>query len=229
MLFKALLLVLLRAATALAFLPFCFGFSWSVLREFHRTGDLVEQWLPLGGGALLGVVAFALLPKPLWLYVMGHETTHVLWTWLCGGRVRQFKISSSGGYVRVSKANFLITLAPYFFPFYPLVWSLGFLGGRWLWAWDFDSAPFYMGLGITYAFHVTLTAYVLRIRQPDIVQEGAFFSAIVIWLGNAVVLVIALPPLISHSNPLLGLVSGWEETGRLLDWAAKSVSAVASR
>lgn len=190
---------------------------------------MVEQWLPLVGGALLWVVAFALLPKPLWLYVMGHETTHVLWTWLCGGRVRQFRVSSAGGHVRVSKANSVITLAPYFFPFYPLVWALGFLVGRWLWDWQFDSPLFHMGLGITYAFHVTLTAYVLRIRQPDIVQEGAFFSAMVIWLGNATVLLIALPPLISGKNPLIGLASGWEETGHLLDWAAKTITAWASR
>ncbi len=173
------------------------------------------------GGAALWLVAFALLPKPLWAYVVGHETTHALWTLLCGGRVRSMKISPGGGHVLVSKTNPLITLAPYFFPLYSLIWVAGFCAGRFIWHWEADSPVFYAGLGLTYAFHLTLTAYVLRIRQPDIVQEGPVFSAIVIWLGNALVLLLAMPPLISGSSPLAGLMAGWEETGRLLDWCLR--------
>jgi hypothetical protein len=64
------------------------------------------------------VVIFLLLPKPMWIYVFGHELTHALWTWLFGGQVKKMKVSSAGGHVVVSKTNFVIALAPYFFPLY---------------------------------------------------------------------------------------------------------------
>ena len=62
--------------------------------------------------------------KPVYLYVWGHEAMHVLATWLCGGKVSSFKVSSAGGSVDTSKSNFFIALAPYFFPTYTLFSSL---------------------------------------------------------------------------------------------------------
>ncbi len=214
---KRVLLSLLRHLAALLTLPFCVGFSTAVLCFLQGSADLLEFWAAFGGGAALWLVTFALLPKPLWIYVLGHEATHALWTWLCGGRVKSFKVSGRGGHVNVSKTNALITLAPYFFPLYSLLWELLFWLGRWRWQWEPNSPVHHLGLGLTYAFHLTLTAYVLRIRQPDIVQEGAWFSAVSIGLGNVTVLLLALPPLVSAGTPLTGLSSGWEETGRWLD------------
>ena len=40
---------------------------------------------------------------------------------LFGGEVKQMKVSSKGGHVLISKTNFLIALAPYFFPLYAFI------------------------------------------------------------------------------------------------------------
>lgn len=57
----------------------------------------------------------------MWIYVFGHELTHALWAWVFGGKIFEMKVSSEGGVVRTDKSNFLIVLAPYFFPVYVLI------------------------------------------------------------------------------------------------------------
>ena len=44
-----------------------------------------------------------------------------MWGLLFGARPSDVRVSASGGSVRLSKSNLLITLAPYFFPFYTFV------------------------------------------------------------------------------------------------------------
>ena len=82
-------------------------------------------WVPLLAGAACWLVIFLLLPKPMWIYVFGHELTHALWTWLFGGQVKKMKVTSDGGHVVISKTNFLIALAPYFFPLYAVLVIVG--------------------------------------------------------------------------------------------------------
>ena len=55
------------------------------------------------------------------LYVFGHELTHALWVWLMGGRVSRFRVGREGGHILTDKNNFLIALAPYFFPLYSIL------------------------------------------------------------------------------------------------------------
>src|SRR5258706_4618064 len=99
-------------------------------------------WVAALSGAACWLVIYLLLPKPMWVYVFGHELTHALWTWAMGGRVKKFKASASGGHVVVTKTNFSIALGPHFFPLYALlvvavfaarqrVWNLGNFSG-WL-------------------------------------------------------------------------------------------------
>src|SRR5204862_3957731 len=97
-------------------LPVCLGATWALELVLRASGNADTVWVPMMAGAACWLVIFLLLPKPMWVYVFGHELTHALWTWLFGGRVRKFKATSEGGHVVVSKNNFLITLAPYFFP-----------------------------------------------------------------------------------------------------------------
>ncbi len=88
------------------------------------------------GGAACWLTVFLLLPKPMLVYVFGHELTHAVWTWLCGGRVKRFKASASGGHVILTKSNFLIALAPYFFPLYAVLVILIFVVGHLIWNWQ---------------------------------------------------------------------------------------------
>ena len=180
---------------AVLLLPVCIGAGsalWFVLRT-SATAETI--WVPLVAGAGCWLAIYLLLPKPMWIYVAGHEFTHAIWTWLMGGRVKKFKITSAGGHVVVTKSNFLIALAPYFFPLYALMVIAIFAGGRALWHWHAYAVWFHFFLGAAYAFHLTLTWHILKTTQSDITQHGYLFSAVVIFLGNIGLLLLAIPPL----------------------------------
>ena len=151
----------------------------------------------------------------MWLYVVGHELTHAVWTWMFGGRVKRFKAGSKGGHVVVTRTNFLISLAPYFFPFYAAVIALVFVVGHLIWDGSRLGVWFHLLLGVAYSFHVTLTAHVLRLRQTDVTQHGYLFAAVIIFLGNIAVLLISLPVLTRSAG--IGAVMAWwlDETANI--------------
>jgi hypothetical protein len=149
-------------------------------------------------------------------YVFGHELTHVLWTWLFGGRVKRFKASATGGHVVVTRINFLITLSPYFFPLYAVLVVLVLAVGSLFWSWWPYRVWFLLLLGAAYAFHVTLTWHALQTEQTDITDQGYLFSAVVIWLGNLSVLLLGLPLLtqVRHRAVLAWCVEGTADVFR---------------
>lgn len=213
-----LLRFLWRILCALALLPWCVGATWALYLVIRSSGNSSLFWVSILGGAAAWTVAFLLLPKPLWIYVVGHELTHALWTWLCGGKVKSFRATARGGEVVVSKSNVLIVLAPYFFPLYALLWAIFWWIGDSLNHWGAYQPWFHFGLGLTYAFHVTLTIHILRVRQPDLEVEGWLVSSAVIWLGNVLVLLITLPLLTGRIG--VGTALSWtiDRTGRFLLW-----------
>ncbi len=182
---------------ALLLLPVCAGAGWALWLVFAELGtaDKSTVWVALLAGAGCWLAIYLLLPKPMWAYVFGHELTHALWTWAMGGRVRKFSASSDGGQVVVTKNNFLIALAPYFFPFYAVLVLVVFAAGRLIWGWHEYDIWFHLLLGAAYAFHLTLTWHILKGSQSDITQQGILFSAVVIFLGNVTVLLLAIPAL----------------------------------
>jgi len=208
---------------AVLLLPLCVGAAQALDRVLRASaggrGELV--WIPLLAGAACWVVVFLMLPKPMWLYVVGHELTHAVWVWLFGGQVKKFKASSDGGHVVVTRNNFLIGLAPYFFPLYAVLVVLAFALGTLFWNWRQHAVWFHLFIGAAYAFHVTLTFHVLRTRQSDITQQGCLFSAVVIFLGNAAVLLLGVP-LLTERVSLLNAF-GWvlECTGQVLHRLAR--------
>src|SRR3954447_10587298 len=171
-------------------LPACFGAASALSRVVSATGNAPMFWVALIGGAACWLTVFLLLPKPMLVYVFGHELTHALWTWACGGRVKKFKASASGGHVILTKSNFLIALAPYFFPLYAVLVILFFLVGHLIWNWQHYLPWFHFFIGAAYAFHITLTWHILQTRQTDITDQGYLFSTVVIWLGNILVLLV---------------------------------------
>jgi hypothetical protein len=165
-----------------------------------QTGGADRIWLPMLAGAACWIVVFLLLPKPMWVYVFGHELTHAVWTWIFRGRVKKFKVGSEGGHIVGTKSNFLIVLAPYFFPLYAVLLTLVFVVCYAAGAWRPAYVPwFHLLLGAAYAFHLTLTWHVLRARQTDITSQGYIFSFAVIFLGNAMALLIGVTLLTGHS------------------------------
>jgi hypothetical protein len=154
----------------------------------------------------------------MWIYVFGHEFTHALWTWLFGGAVKKMKVSSSGGHVVISKTNFVIALAPYFFPFYAALVIAAFALGHWIWDWQSYLVWFHLAVGAAYAFHLTLTWHVLQTQQSDITSQGYLFSAVVIFLGNVSVMLFGIP-LLTAKVGLFNAVGWWfEDIGGVFHW-----------
>jgi hypothetical protein len=85
--------------------------------------------------------------------------------------------------VTITKSNFVITLAPYFFPLYTfaaliMYWLAVIAGVRMAAGWLVFAA------GTTYSFHILLTFIFLQADQNDIKEHGAIFSYPLIYLFN---------------------------------------------
>ena len=206
---------------AILLLPVCAGAATALWRVLHASYGADTVWVPFLAGAACWLVIFLLLPKPMWLYVFGHELTHALWAWLFGGRVKKMKVTSAGGHVVVSKTNFLIVLAPYFFPLYAVLVILAFAIGHWILDWRGYFVWFHLAVGAAYAFHVTLTWQALKTQQTDLTSQGYLFSAVIIFLGNVSVLLFGVPLLTAKVGWLNAL--GWwlEGTGEIFNRLAR--------
>lgn len=153
-------------------------------------------------GAVLWTIAFFGLPRPVLLYVFGHELTHALWVWAMGGRVSKFAVGRAGGHIVTDKHNVWIALAPYFFPLYSVLVIVAY-GGAGLFG---DITPYhrwlYSLIGATWAFHISFTLWMIPKGQTDLSYHGTFFSLVIIYLMNLLVLtlfLIAASPVKLHS------------------------------
>ena len=201
---------------AIALLPFCVGAVRALLLVLGMTHHAENLWVAAVGGAACWLAIFLLLPKPMRVYVFGHEMTHVVWTWIFGGRVKKFKTSASGGHVIVTKNNFVIALAPYFFPLYVLIIVLCFSLGHLIWGWERHLVWFHLLLGAAYCFHLTLTWHILQTRQTDITSQGYFFSFVIIFLGNISVWLIGFPLLTREVSVVTSIGLWFRESGTFL-------------
>jgi len=118
---------------AVFLLPICGVLTQTFFTVFARATVTQRLWAGeefwfFSLGAVLWLIAFFGLPRPILIYVFGHELTHALWVWLMGGRVSRFRVGPDGGHVVTTKANFWIALAPYFFPIYSIL-TIAILAG----------------------------------------------------------------------------------------------------
>ena len=211
----------IKTIIALLLLPVCVGAGRALGRVVQVSGGADTTWVPLLAGAACWAVIYLLLPKPMWIYVFGHELTHALWTWLFGGDVKKFKATAQGGHVVVTKSNFVIALAPYFFPLYAVMVIAVFALGNFAWGWRHYLVWFHLLVGAAYAFHVSLTAHVLQTRQSDITSHGYLFSAVVIYLGNVGVLLVGIPLLAAKVDLPTALRWWFEDTAGVIHWLGK--------
>ena len=175
------------------------GFLDSMGQSFWQTAAF---WF-FGLGLVMWGIAFWCLPRPVWLYVWAHEMTHALFTILCGGRVSCFHVTAKGGHVLTDKNNVLITLSPYFIPLYavllvPLCMLLGTvvdLTQRMALPGGFGFRPLwgvFWLMGGTWGFHLTFTLWMMGKEQPDLRIHGVFFSTVLIYLVNVLLLALLL-------------------------------------
>ena len=182
---------------ALFLIPICAVLSQTFFTVFARATVAQRLWAAeefwfFSLGVVLWLIAFFGLPRPILLYVFGHELTHALWVYLMGGRVSRFRVGRDGGHIMTDRNNFWIALAPYFFPLYSLI-TIALYG---LLSLFFNMQPYgrllYALIGVTWAFHFTFTCWMILKNQSDLADQGTFFSLVVIYLLNLVVLSIML-------------------------------------
>jgi hypothetical protein len=165
--------------------------SFSQATIHHRFWASEEFWF-FALGSILWVIMFFGLPRPLLMYVFGHELSHAIWVWLMGGRVSKFKVRPEGGYIVTDTTNVWIALAPYFFPIYSVLVLLIY-GGLSAFV---DVEPyrrwFFAAIGFTWAFHLTFTIWMLWNGQTDLIEHGTFFSMMLIYLINFAILSVML-------------------------------------
>ena len=182
---------------AIFLLPLCAILTQTFFTVFARATVTQRLWAAeefwfFSLGAVLWLIAFFGLPRPMLVYVFGHELTHALWVLLMGGRVSRFRVGREGGHIVTDRNNFWIALAPYFFPLYSLIViaAYGLLGLF------FNVQPYgrllYALIGVSWAFHFTFTCWMIPKKQTDLTDQGTFFSLVVIYLMNLLLLSVML-------------------------------------
>jgi hypothetical protein len=173
----------IKLLVGLFFLPLCWSMSLTVFHLLTSSPAAASGWedwaLPAGFG--IAVLGFFILPRPFRTYVLGHEMTHAVWGLLMGAKVGKMKVGKNGGHVMLSKSNFLISLAPYFFPFYTgLVILLWAVAGFFVDLMNYEVWKLAL-VGLTWGFHVTFTLYMLSQHQ-----HGRLFCFVMIYLINLI-------------------------------------------
>lgn len=128
------------------------------------------------------------------IYIIGHETTHWMIAKLFLRDTGKMKISWNKGFVEIDDANVWITLAPYILPFYTLC-AAGFFGISQIFWYPSSTMVlliFSCIAGLTYAYHVVMTIYALRLAQPDLDVYGSFFSISLILAGNSMFMLLIM-------------------------------------
>lgn len=184
----------LKLLIGVLLLPLCFAVSRAfvdVLR-LAQPSSAGPAILWLGGGLVIWLIVYFAMPRPVRAYVLAHELSHAVWGLAMGARVSKLNVNAGGGSVNLSKSNFLIALAPYFFPLYTVLLLLvhAVLG----WFYNLERyEPFWLAMvGLTWCFHLTFTLSALLREQPDITEHGRLFSYSVIYLFNVAGIVLWL-------------------------------------
>ncbi len=143
-----------------------------------------------------------------WVYVFGHEMTHVLAAWSIGARVHGMEVRSDGGHVELSRSGTFISLAPYCVPIYTIL----VIGAYRLWLWHNPgrggAGVFEALVGATLAWHLLMTGECLwQRRQPDLAAAGGlvFSLAIIAGCNGLAVMVLTkalFPRAVSLVDPL---------------------------
>ena len=188
-------LVLLPLLVVTVFTLVEFFVRANVLRHFWRT----DEFLFFLAGTLAWGGAYWLGWRPVTLYVFAHEVTHILVAkYVFRGKIFDWKVSATGGYVETNKSNTWITLGPYLVPLYTLL--VMFLFGVAAIFWDVMQWRavgvagwhvhvrgiwlLYLLVGFTWAFHLTYTLQTVHVEQGDLTRNGEFFSLLLIVLVN---------------------------------------------
>ena len=186
----------LRFVLGVLLLPACWAAACSLydalLVAAGATGGLTVETVSLFSGMAAFALSWMALSHPVKAYVLGHELTHAIWGVMFGARPSDVRVTEHGGSVRLTKTNVLITLAPYFFPFYTFVVILIAIV-TYAFVRELPCLPIWLFLvGFTWAFHILFTIETLMQTQPDVRTYGRLFSWVFILLANVALVLVWL-------------------------------------
>lgn len=221
--------------TLLLLMPVCFITTYTLVGQFshealHQRFWVTREFWFFAIGSLMMIALFkigGMVRKAfLYLYVLGHEMTHAFFVLFHLGKVSDMRVSVDGGFIATNKSNILISLSPYFFPF----WSVSLIAFYGILEFcvklpSHAETIFYAMLGVTWTFHLWWTLWMIPRDQPDLKENDTFFSLAFIYLGNIIVLTVMLCTA-SRTLTFAGFFASWwvnaEHILRITaDWIAR--------
>ena len=175
------------AIAGLFFLPGLAYALYVVVRGVAAQPGNCVPFLIGAGAYFLLFVAFARRRVGFWT-IVEHELTHALFAWLTFHRVVGFSAMRTGGHVRfIGRGNWLIAIAPYFFPTFTLIViaALTVLPPRHL-------AIGAGVLGASVVHHILATWSQTHRHQTDLQEVGWLWAAMFLPAINAFTLGIVL-------------------------------------
>jgi len=222
---------ILKIMLGFMLVPVCAGFTWQLTAMISTTRYLPESPYYFCAGCLTYLFIHFLFRKPIFTYVVAHELTHALFALLFGGMIKSFHASDKGGQVTVTKSNFIITLAPYFFPLYTFIMLVLYWVALSLNVHGTTIAVIIYLSGATFAFHLILTFIFLQTDQNDIREQGAIFSYPLIYLFNVIFFALLVKIYLAENmDYLLFMVGGIIKSINVISLAGSAItSAITAR
>ena len=166
-------------------------FGLALFKIVIQTISHIKLYQYAGIGVALYVVMFFVLGKKI---ISGfdtfvHELAHAIVATMLFRKVQSFWVTArEGGEIRYSgNSSFIITLAPYSFPFFTLffIFIKYFIDSNYIWIFD-------ILIGLTFAFHYHSYYLQTRVHQTDLKKYGYVFSYIYIFAVNFFVIAVVL-------------------------------------
>lgn len=202
-----MLKLLIKFLIAIFSIPLAVGVTTAFYKNFILIKTLSGSLSLFFWGIASYTILHLLFYKPTYLYVLGHEAVHAGVAWVFGGKIKSFKVSEQGGSVATDKSNTLIELSPYFVPIYAIIIAvIYFVVAS---SYRINGSVFIFLIGFTLAFHMILTIEVMKIRQPDIVKSGYFFSIILVYVFNIIVIALMFSMIFPDFSAKKFFVDSW--------------------
>jgi hypothetical protein len=111
--------------------------------------------------------------------------------------VKDFVVRRDGGHILTDTHNFWIALAPYFYPIYSIAVMVVYGAVSLFYDIGHSEYPLlgmtplqwlFLALGVTWAFHMSFTFWMIPKGQSDLSSHGTYFSLVIIYLVNLALL-----------------------------------------
>ena len=141
--------------------------------------------LPTVIGFVGGCLFFVFISKFIPVYVFGHELAHWIFAKIFLKETGKFKVGKEGGAVEVKDPNLWVSLAPYFYPTFTVIWIPFWFLFKYLdEKYPYCLTVYFVILSLSWAYHVTMTLYALKFEQSDLQRYGKPLSLSVIIFVN---------------------------------------------